>query len=246
MASPSPSDSPMTTNEPNPRQRTPLPPIVRRVLWWVTIIGALAIIADHYFGGTDTLISRSEAPTRHIARVENFDRPDAATTAFDGADAFLPTQEKFAIAKGQAVRSGTADAMAIAYVPGNRLGAVAMRIRGANPGSGLVFRYRDPGDYWLITPASDKVWELIRVKSGTQEVVRKLTRLIGTDDTNLSVEFDGSGFVVRSAGIFVVAVSDDYLATAAGAGFTARGAAGSSVSFDDVVLYYPPGKDVFR
>lgn len=211
----------------------------RIVVGWVLVIAAVAVLFDHWFGAPDRALSAAFEAVPHVGFVDSFDRPDSETLSASGSSAFAVTQGAFGVSNGAAVPLGEGPATAVISLPGDEVAGVSARIRNAVPGAGLVFRYRAPDSYWLITPSADRDdWVMYRVVNGQQQQVSELSRLPKVADIRLDVTFAGSKIFVRSAGRLMSAVDDSYLEGVPTVGIHSIAGA-KDLAFDDVILSFP-------
>jgi hypothetical protein len=207
---------------------------------WFLVVAAVGVLFDWAFGDRDRIAAANKAPLEFVARAENFDRPDAETLDFNNAPLFLVPAGSFAIRDGRAVRSSAEDAVALASLPDGKIGAVSMTVLNANTGSGVVFRFRDLANYWVVTPhASHGTWSLVKIQGGVATTMAETASAVGTENVSISVQTDGDRIVVRLNGRMETVLSDAFLGGVASTGFIAKGPEGSEVQFDDFVLYYP-------
>ena len=57
----------------------------RNAVWllkWLVVVAAVGVLLDSAFGDRDRLAAANKTPLEFVARVENFDRPDAPTLDF--------------------------------------------------------------------------------------------------------------------------------------------------------------------
>jgi hypothetical protein len=172
---------------------------------------------------------------------DSFDRDGPSLGAAPGRP---PWQEAagWSIARwSQAYAAAPAQGASLAIVRlGGADGAVEVRLAKVDDGAGLVFRYRDPDNYWAFTVVpSFATSALVRVMDGTSRVVA---------GTGLSALDDGMVIGVRLEGVNIDLVIDhkvqktvraDELVDASGAGLIAQGASAGLARFEDFRFSLP-------
>lgn len=207
---------------------------------WFVVVAALGVLLDNAFGDRDRLAAANKEPIEFVARVENFDRPDAPTLDYDNAPLFLVTSGSFQIDQGRAKSSSDTESVAVASLPGNVVGAVSMAVFDAQSGSGVVVRYQDPANYWLVTPhPSHGTWSLVKVENGTSTTMTETANAFGTENVNVAVQTTGDNMVIRFNGRMETVLAHPFLAEVPATGFLAA-AGDANTSFDDFAIYYPP------
>lgn len=215
----------------------------RNAVWllkWLVVVAAVGVLLDSAFGDRDRLAAANKTPLEFVARVENFDRPDAPTLDFQNAPLFLVTSGSFGVVGGRAKSTSPSDSVAVASLPGNDVGAVSMAIFDAKPGSGLVFRYRDPSNYWIITPhPTHGTWSVVKVEAGNPSTLTETANAVGTENVTISVQTTNDDIVVRLNGRMETVLTDAFLAEVPATGMMVKGG-DASTAFDDFAIYYPP------
>lgn len=214
--------------------------VIRVAVGWVVVVLAAGVLLDARFGGTDRAIAAGGRPVPSVGFVESFDQAPSTAGANLPIRNLVVAEGEFAAADGQARRVGAGNATALASLPGDALGGVSLKITGAHPDSGLVFRYKDPANFWILTPNPQRGdWLLVKVAGGQDQQVGEAMRLADVDEVRFTVIFDGDQIIVKASDRLVAAASDPFLAGVASAGFTAQGERGADAGFDDLVLFYP-------
>lgn len=175
--------------------------------------------------------------------LDAFERPNQATglgTMPEGPAWFADTGT-WGISDGQAYLSAPANGRNHAVVDlGQAYGAVQATLPKVVNGAGLVFRYRNPFDYWAVVAVpAYATWAVVRVQGSQEEVVAN-TGLSPIDDgTRVAVRLDGDDIDIVLDTQVVRTITEAVVGTATKVGMTAQALPGidaASARFDDFAV----------
>jgi hypothetical protein len=186
---------------------------------------------------------RRDEPFTVLRPLDSFDRPDDAQGlgAVPGGPQWEAAVGTWGIAASQAYVVAPAPGRNIAVVElGQEEGAVQVRVPKVAAGAGIVFRYRDPSNYWAVfaVPAY-ATWNIVKVVDGKSHAVA---------NTGVSSLQDGVAVAVRTRAdtIDVIVgtqvtktITDATLREATKVGLTVEGDASGQARFDDVRAALP-------
>jgi len=183
------------------------------------------------------MASTQEAPLAVGGGLDSFSRFDSSTTlgAMPGGPPWRSIGGVWAVGYGQAYPAKPISGRNLAVLDlGHGDGAVQVRVPHLGQGAGVVFRYRDPADYWYVaaTPAYAS-WAVVKVVGGHEEAVTTTGFSQVGDGTTVAVRFEGDEITVALDGAVKAQVSDGALSDAGGVGLTIRSPDAAKVRFDD-------------
>lgn len=115
-------------------------------------------------------------------------------------------------------------------------GALAVTLAIAVDGVGVVFRYQDAFNYWLVTAVpSFASWRIDRLDEGVLVEVATLPLVEAEDGTTVEVRFEGRSITVFVDGEQRHELVDGALEHATGIGLVFTGANPERASWDDLV-----------
>lgn len=101
---------------------------------------------------------------------------------------------------------------------------VAAVVIEAAEGTGMVFRFQDDQNYWLLAPAPKYgTWVVNKYEAGTSTLVGNTGLASSAENTAVVLELSGSEIVVEVDGKQVASFDDPYLASATKVGFASGG-----------------------
>ncbi len=113
-------------------------------------------------------------------------------------------------------------------------GTVAAVVIESAEGTGLVFRFKDAKNYWMLTPAPKYgTWVLNKYTNGTATLVGNSGLASSAENTAVVVELAGPEITVKVDGKEVAQFTDPYLATATKVGFASGGFGAQRARWDD-------------
>jgi len=181
--------------------------------------------------------SSPEAPLAVGGGLDSFSRFDSPTSlgTMPGGPSWRSAAGVWAVGYGQAYPARPIAERNLAVVPlGHGDGAVQVRLAHVVQGAGVVFRYRDPANYWYVaaTPTYAS-WAVVKVVAGHEESVANTGFSPVGDGTTVAVRFEGATIKVALDGTVKAKVTDAALADAGGVGLAVRGPDAVKVRFDD-------------
>lgn len=190
---------------------------------------------------------RGEGPALAVSGgLDSFSRFDASNTlgTMPGGPSWRAVTGGWAVALGQAYPASPAPGRSVAVIGlGQGDGAVQVRVVQMVQGAGVVFRYRDPANYWYVAavPAYGS-WAVVKVVDGNEEVVGNTGPSPVGDGTTVAVRFQGPRIDVAVDGVVKKTVSDGALADAPGVGMAVPGPDAAKARFDDFRAALPNGQ----
>jgi hypothetical protein len=197
-------------------------------------------------GGGPKVTSHEGELVTITGSVDGFERPDNPVN-LGAMPAGLPWRAAvgtWGIAAAQAAATTPLAGRNVAVVDAGRADeAVQVRVAKVTNGSGVVFRYRDPGNFWAVVAAPGyATWAIVKVVAGKDRVV---------GNTGLSPVADGTAVGVRAQGDTIDVLVDGRVTTTFGdvafkdatmAGLTVEGLEGGKARFDDFRVAQPGGQ----
>lgn len=169
-------------------------------------------------------------------RLDTFDRPDDSSRLGGtvGAARWRTPAGTWGTRGRKAVVDQLGAGRSLAVVDGERSdGIVQVQVDEVGTGAGLVFRYRDPTNYWAVEAVPNyATWTVVKVVGGVSRVMADSgpTGTAAGTVVNVRMEGDRIDVVVGSQSITVV---DGTFRDATMVGMTASGAGGTTARFDD-------------
>ncbi len=103
-------------------------------------------------------------------------------------------------------------------------GAVDVRMTRVTQGAGVVFRYRDPDNYWAVVAVPGyATWAIVNVVEGREAVIANTGLSPIADGTTVTVRTKGDAVDVAFNSSVVRSFTDGTLSDATGVGITAEG-----------------------
>jgi hypothetical protein len=168
---------------------------------------------------------------------------DGPLTAVPGEVVWVSASAGWAVADGQVAIAdvGASPVLAVTDL-GWSDGAFSVSFPVVAEGAGLVFRYVDVGNYWVVRAApAYATWNLERVVDGEVTVVGN-TGLSAVDAaTSVGVVAAGDAIVVLVNGRPLARTTDPTHATGTWMGFYATGVPASAARWDDLLALPSPG-----
>lgn len=186
-----------------------------------------------------------------LATVDPFERSNQAAglgTIPDGPAWFADTGT-WGISDGQAYLSAPANGRNHAVVDlGQPEGSVQATLPRVVNGTGLVFRYRNPFDYWAVVAVpAYATWAVVRVQGGQEEVVANTGLSPIADGTTVAVRLDGDAIDIVLDTRVTRTITDAVVGRATKVGMTAQAIPGidaASARFDDFSVALPGDRPV--
>lgn len=215
----------------------------------IAIVGILIATGGDGDGGGDSGGGDTAADARTdvgiFGSIDQFDRPDSTTELGDFAAGrpWTATAGTWGISDNEAYLVESDEFRNHAVIGmGQGDGGAQVRLDKVVNGSGLVFRYLGPYNYWAVVAVPDvATWNVIKVVDGDQEVVGNTGQSPTGDGTTIAVRLRGDTIDVIVNGRIRKTVVDDFQAEAGKVGITARGADSGDARFDDFVAGLPGG-----
>lgn len=174
--------------------------------------------------------------------LDPFDRDDSTSAlgSMPAGPSWQAASGTWGIAGGEAFVSHPApgDGPDLAVVrPPVADGTVQVRMaRGARQ-AGLIFRYRNPSDYWALVAAPDyATWVVVRIAGGEQTVVANSGVASTGDGTTIGVRLRGGDVDVMIDGKVTTTVNTGAADGADMVGMVANGPDGAVARFDDFAI----------
>jgi hypothetical protein len=169
--------------------------------------------------------------------LDDFDRPDdpAHLGGTVGAASWRSVAGTWGTADGQAYVDQPVDGQSLAVVDVGRSDGVAqVRVDKVGSGAGLVVRYRDPSNYWVVEAVPGyATWTLVKVVDGAARVVADSGASGTFGGTTLTVRLQGDQIEVSLGGEVSISVADSTFGEATSIGMAASGADAGQARFDD-------------
>lgn len=197
---------------------------------WIIVGGLFAVVA--VVGLTLSIVMRAPGPSHKTVTAsgpvpprgpstvvyDTFDRPDTAASLSKAQtnQAWAVVGAPWAIESGQArVAKADAGKRSVAVVDaGIADGVVQVTFAKVVAGGGLVFRFKDPGDFFAFTAAPKfGTWNLQKTSGGTITNLGNVGIIGATDGTTISVRFVGDQITVTVNGVDQRAYVDGDLTT---------------------------------
>lgn len=179
---------------------------------------------------------RLGAPLLVAGGLDTFDIDSPGSLgAMPGGPSWRAVRGGWAVALGEAYPASPAPGRSLAVVAlGQGDGAAQVRVARLTQGSGVVFRYRDPSNYWYVAavPAYGS-WSVVKVLDGQEQTVANTGTSSVKDGTTVGVRFQGQTIDVAIDGVVRASVSDGALSTADGVGMAVWGSDAAKARFDD-------------
>lgn len=196
--------------------------------WLIAGVGALLVLV--------VLVASARQTRRDGA--DSFSRRDNQTTlgaSSNGQLVWRADAGVWGISGGEAWVPGPAEGRNLAVVDlGTVPAALQARVARMASGAGLVFRYRDPANYWAVVAVPGyATWAVVKVVAGHERVVTNTGLSPTADGTALTVILRDDGVGVIVDGDVRENVSDPELADAAMVGMTTAGPEANVARFDD-------------
>jgi hypothetical protein len=177
---------------------------------------------------------------------DSFDRAESADSLGNMPDgrAWLVDAGTWGITSGQAQVSESHEYRNHAVVGiGQGDGAVQVRMTRVTPGSGLVFRYEGPYNYWALVAVPEvATWNIYKVVDGTREIVGNTGEAQTRDGTTIAVRTNGDTIELIVNGRVMKTIVDDFGQDNGRFGLTVAGGEQSTTArFDDFVVGLPDG-----
>lgn len=201
-------------------------------------------------GGAPASPSQAEV-VQVLGTVDPFERPNQATdlgTMPDGP-AWFPDTGTWGISDGRVYLSAPVNGRNQAVVDlGQSDGAVQATLPKVVNGAGLVFRYRNPFDYWAVVAVpAYATWAVVRIQGGQEKVVANTGLSPVADGTTVAVRLTGDVIDIVFDTRLTRTITDVAVGTATKVGLTAQAMPGvdaASARFDDVTVALPGDRAV--
>jgi len=169
------------------------------------------------------------------AAVDDFEHPvDTGLGPFPGLGTWRTTAGTWQVVDGLGSAAPDPGRQAVATVAAHRaMYLFQVDVFRAQPGSGVVFRYRDSRNHWMVTYLGGTRWNLTKVRSGKPTVVRTFTATAGALCT-VGVWVKGPVVQVAVGAVPAVRVRDATFEHDRRVGLLSSSAA---THFDDVSVY---------
>jgi len=237
-------DTPTTTPTTPPtttRRRTLL---VASVL---VVIGVTGFVVGHRLAPSPPVLGGPDpgATTSGIGHgsvdvsggLDAFDRPDRADDLgrLAGGTRWRAVTGVWGVQDEQAHVTAPVEGRNMAIVGlGQGDGAVQVKVARMGQGAGVVFRYRDPTNYWYVAAAPGYAsWAAVKVVDGHEQGMGTTGTSPVGDGTTVAVRFGGDTIDIALDGVVRTTINDGTLADAAGVGMAVSGPAAADVRFDD-------------
>lgn len=175
-----------------------------------------------------------------VSFVDTFDRPDspAGLGAVPGGPAWLVVAGTWGVGNQQAHLSAPGGGTGVAVVPVSGIVTAAqVRVADVVPGTGLVFAYRDPADYWLVEAEPGYgTWNIVQMAGGAARGRGNVGLAPTAGGTVASVAMSGTAVTVAIDGNTVRTLIDPSLGAGTAAGLAVSGSAATSARFEDFQL----------
>lgn len=224
-----------------------LPPSRRRRLAWLSLVSVVPLLLGGIVGFVlvDSHTSSSPAPrvqgTLQIrGAVDAFHRPPDAVAlgSFPGGPTWQSAKGTWGIDNEQAYVAAPTGATDLAVLAPSVVPAgVQVRVATVTSDVGLVFRYRDPGNYWAVVAVPYYgTWAVVRVLDGRRSVLANTGLAPVGDGTIVAVHLQGATIEVAVNGRLTRALTDVALQSATSVGLTAGGQGAGRARFEDFRL----------
>lgn len=184
--------------------------------------------------------ARSETVGGRSPALDAFDRDDSSSTLgrTPAGARWLTPSGTWGVSAGQAYVAVPAAGHDIAVVgPAPRDGAVQVRLSRVSPLAGLVFRYRDPSDYWAVVAAPDyATWAIVRVEGGQETVVGNSGFVSTGDGTTVGARVRGADVTVLVDGRPTTTLTTGPPGDTDQVGMVATGSEANQARFDDFAI----------
>lgn len=219
----------------------------RRQLAWLSAASVLPLLLGGVVGfllvGSHTSSSPA-APMRGTLQVRGsvdaFHRPADAVAlgSFPGGPPWQAAKGTWGIANEQAYVAAPSGATDLAVLAFDQVPAgVQVRVATVTSNAGLVFRYRDPTDYWAVVAIPYYgTWGIVRVVGGRHSVLANTSLAPVGDGTIVAVHLSGATIEVAVDGQLTRSLTDPTLQNAAGVGLTAGGEGAGRARYEDFRL----------
>ncbi|MGI8778458.1 MAG: hypothetical protein ACR2LJ_13995, partial [Acidimicrobiales bacterium] len=181
-------------------------------------------------------VQREGQPLVVGGRVDSFDRPDDPKNLVGPASfPWTVAAGTFGIVGNQAFAGPEPTARSMAVVTlGRPEGAASVRLSTAQTNAGMLFRYRNPTNYWAVLLVREFAsWAVVHVVNGRQVVVANTGLSTTSDGTVVGVRLRGNDIDVALNGTVVKTITDATLKSATGIGITAMSPGPDLAHFDD-------------
>lgn len=178
--------------------------------------------------------------------VDAFERPDspASLGTVPGGPPWRAAVGTWGVVAAQAAATTPLAGRNVAVVDAGRSDvAVQVRVARVTNGAGVVFRYRDPGNFWAVVAAPGyATWAIVKVVAGKDRVVGNTGLSPVADGTAVGVRVQGDTIDVLVDGRVTTTFGDVAFKDATMAGLTAEGLDGGKARFDDFRVAQPGGQ----
>lgn len=176
--------------------------------------------------GTDTGVSNVGEVINVADSLDTFDRPDdpARLGAVPGGADWEAAVGTWGVLAGQAYLVNSVAGRNLAVVDaGSANGTYQVAIPTVADGAGLVFRYRDPANYWaFVAVPGYATWAAIKVVDGQEESAANTGLSAVADGSTLGVRLDGDTIDLMVDSQVVTTITDGELSDATRVGLTSR------------------------
>jgi hypothetical protein len=221
----------------------------------VVIIGIVGVLIATSGGGddggpetagTDGGQQGQQENVAVFGSTDSFDRAESADSLGNMPDGrtWLVDAGTWGITSGQAQVSESHEYRNHAVVGiGQGDGGVQVRMTRVTPGSGLVFRYEGPYNYWALVAVPEvATWNIYKVVDGTREIVGNTGEAQTRDGTTIAVRTSGDTIELIVNGRVMKTIVDDFGQDNGRFGLTvAGGEQATTTRFDDFVVGLPDG-----
>jgi hypothetical protein len=180
--------------------------------------------------------------------LDAFDRPDDPATlgAVPGGPRWRADEGTWGVVGGEAAVTAPALTRDLAVVSlGRRDGAVQVRLTRASGGAGIVFRYRDPFNYWSVVAVPQfATWSVVKTVNGQDEAATGPGVTATGEGTTIGVRLRGNAIDVVIDRRVRRTIVDEALEGATGVGLVVDSRQPGESRFDDFRIERPGGLPV--
>jgi hypothetical protein len=209
----------------------------------VVVLGVVVVsgwVREDDDGGTEALLeSIGTGVVPEGPPTDSFDRPDSVSSVgvATNGDSWDAVDSTWGIAGGQLAVAEPAAGDANGFVlldMGSGDGTVAATNVVVRGGSGLVFRYTSPTDYWVAVPAPDYgTWVVQHRRDGETPVSENVGLASTADGAQVRVDLDGDRVTVQAGGSEPLVIQDDGGQDASVVGVVAGGYGSNGARWDN-------------
>jgi len=193
---------------------------------------------------TDDRFAHSGEPVATPPIFDSFDRTDSPGSLgppSSGGPEWRADAGTWGVQGGQAQLSAAVGGPNVAVInAGGPDGVAEVRVAKVTNGAGMVFRYRDSGDYWAVVAVpAYATWAVVKVAGGKAQTVANTGLSPTQDGTRVGMRGQGEAVDVTLDGVVAVTVADPTLKDGPLSGVTVQGADAQVARFDDFAAAPP-------